>query len=1370
MPRLVILLFTLLLLSTPGYGQVRKLKAQHFSASDGILSDGVWRMVQDDTGLLWLGMQGFLVRYDGTQFRAMELRFSEVSADTTIKRLFPVGMAVGPKGNIWFISDKQLFIFDPKTERFTNFSNAEIPISSSNDITSMSFSLDNRLWVITRRNDVFQFQITYAASDGTPTIQQKSIYGPSHGNLFGATAGKSIVDPDGHLWLSSSRGLLRWDTAKQRFQLFQWRPSNKDIPENRFFQLFYSKREQRIWLPNREAGLLKFDPKTQKFELAGDQLSFKSLLVEREYQLILEDRKGWVWFTYREGGYRKLMRLRNNPFLLKEVQFNFLPPPIAPVSNDYKCLLEDQQGNIWIGLHNGGLIKYQPHFSAFETILIPNVETPTATLDQIGKVVADSSGFIWVLSNQYGLVRWDPKQKRWDTNLIEHFGSRSGSVLYSDSGIHLDRDGIVWFWKGNSLWQYQHLTDKFVAIHEKYPTLQAFLKSGIEGFSVDQNGHYWMSNYDQIARFQPSTQQLSVAFTAKHPNIVLEPHFGELYVDRDHRIWFGTSQAAFGYFLPEQQQLKQFTTSPGRLFTEDDTHVYIGTFTDGVLQINKQTLQVNFINRERGMPSNKIRGGLAVDDNGYLWIGTNRGLVRFDPASNTLHTFTAEDGLPSNYFTSVVVGKDSDGKLLFGTTKGLLRFHPDSIQRDTHPPQIVFNELDLFGERVYPDPDGPLKQSLQFTKRLRLRHDQNDFSISFAALHYKNPKANQYAVKLTPLQTTWRRIGNQNSISYNNLSPGHYTLHVIAANSDGIWNETGSQLAIYIRPPWYWNGWSKFGYLLVSIGLIIGIYRFQLNRKVAIAEAAQLRQLDTFKTKLYTNITHEFRTPLTVIQGITQNISGHSEEKKLIQRNSRQLLHLINQMLDLTKHDEQKVSVHLIQGDVLSYLRYVTESFHSLAIQQKINLNFYADSEVILMDYDPDKLLRILSNLILNALKFTPEYGKILITTKHQTIPFETLLLTIRDTGIGIPAASLPYIFDRFYQVNNESPHLSEGTGVGLALTKELINLLGGTIHVESQPKQGTSFHISLPISRNALFQEELPAPTLDFSLVSTTPQSAPQRQEATTSDIQKQEKPLLLIVEDNADVRQYLTICLQKQYYLIYAHNGQEGVEIAMDHIPDSIISDVMMPRLDGFELCQILKKDQRTSHIPIILLTARATIEDRLSGLEQGADAYLAKPFSEAELHIRLRNLIELRASLRQRYASALPELANLPENDPEALFLQRLNQFIHERLDDERLTVERLSKAMLMNRVQLHRKLSALTGLSPSAYLKKRRLHYAHRLLQDTNLRVGEIASRVGFSTHAHFSRSYRQEFGEAPSVVQQVRPNQKAPPKGEASNKR
>jgi len=547
--------------------------------------------------------------------------------------------------------------------------------------------------------------------------------------------------------------------------------------------------------------------------------------------------------------------------------------------------------------------------------------------------------------------------------------------------------------------------------------------------------------------------------------------------------------------------------------------------------------------------------------------------------------------------------------------------------------------------------------------------------------------------------------------------------------------------------------------LLFSIILLVFLfYSIRKSIEMEQVEANRLKELDEVKTKLFTNITHEFRTPLTIILGMASLVKEKPGEwletgTEKIRNNSQNLLHLVNQMLDLSKLESGAMPLHIFQQDIILQLRYLLESFRSMALSRNIRLRFIPESDHFLMDYDADKMMHIVTNLISNALKYIQDGGSVLLTTGLlPTNESNEFLIRIKDDGPGIPAEHLPFIFDRFYRIEGNVTQYENGSGLGLALTKELVKLMKGNISVESKPGKGTIFIVQIPVTNQAPLKEMAGFSDVKDKISAFLP-SLKKVQEKPEVDVKDEnDRPILLVVEDSPDLVEYLSAILGNEYHLEIASNGREGLQKAMEYIPDIILSDVMMPEMDGIAMLEKLKTDQRTSHIPVVMLTAKADIASKLIGLERGADDYLAKPFNEDELHIRLKKLIELRKVLRQRYAS----METLPKTDDKAIkiedaFMLKIRSIMEAHLDNDQFGIQQLCKEIGMSRAQLYRKFKSLTDKTVNDYLINFRLFKAKEMLLNSDLNVSEVAYEVGFKNLSHFSRAFREAFGLNPSGV-------------------
>ncbi len=817
---------------------------------------------------------------------------------------------------------------------------------------------------------------------------------------------------------------------------------------------------------------------------------------------------------------------------------------------------------------------------------------------------------------------------------------------------------------------------------------------------------------------------------------------------------------------------------------------WLGTSLNGLQIYDPKTQELKTLNSDKGLANNTVVS-ITPDDDGDKWLGTYNGVSLVSSEGDLITNLYVEDGVvfrESNRYSNL---KTADGKILIGTLNGVSFIDPKAIKEKLGTKQELKIYLTAL-EHVDSETDELKKQiyGLKNTESVHLPAAHRNLKLHFAVSNYFKPEENKYVYRLNG--EDWIELGNQPYLHLNNLPAGNHQLSIRGGDKLGNWTKESLLIDIEAAEYFYKQTWF-FVLCLFLIGSLVAFWINSLRVQVKRAtkkiredketierQAEKLKELDRAKSKFFTNISHEFRTPLTIISGMIDQVMAKPDvwlEKggKMIKQNSLNLLNLINQILDLRKLESKKLTLNLVQGDIVKYLRYLTESYQSYAENKNLKLHFLAAQSSIIMDYDPDKMLRIVSNLLSNAIKYNKEKGDIYFQIEQiEKKGKKHLQLRVQDTGKGIPKEKLPDIFGRFYQVNEPGKEKVVGSGIGLALTHELVNLMKGTIEVNSELNIGTTFLINIPITRSAEVKDTFVETPIVKQQISTKGEeifSKPIQQPVLINNEEKAaDLPNLLIVEDNPEIVQILVACLEEDYHLQIANNGQHGIDIAIEQVPDIIVSDVMMPVKNGFELTDTLKSDERTSHIPIILLTAKTDLDSKISGLEKGADAYLAKPFEQKELLVRLRKLLELRKKLQARYSgtNSSPVDSQMPvpishrdefgtDRPPstdlkmEDLFIQKVRGFITDNLSNSEYDILRLTRDLGMSRSQVFRKIKALTGTSPALFIRSHRLREGKKLLTSSNLTISEIAYEVGFSTVQYFSDAFLEEFGERPSAT-------------------
>jgi signal transduction histidine kinase/CheY-like chemotaxis protein/ligand-binding sensor domain-containing protein len=1102
-------------------------------------------------------------------------------------------------------------------------------------------------------------------------------------------------------------------------------------------------------------------------------------------QLICTDEKsGFFWFATGSTLYG---------LNVKEIDSNPEPSWQIDVGHLITSCFSDQFGNIWIGTDAHGVRKFSPRSGAFKNYLDGFSIYCQPVFNERNHVFM---GDVRLKTQFFKLLDLRTGQA---TDI-----ERMGRPYQEPSRGIISENGRFWFIEHMEPAQLTCF-DPETGTKETFPIPEECnLVFPFPLFRSSSAGEIWLVSHRQITRFDIGSRKFSIFNNPQAPlsNLVAAEHdqeaadqsilsrrstnFEALAAERspDGTWWIGTTnglykaepdgEGQFRFSVMKAEKGNRNSLSSNSIKSllidpADPNLLWIGTNGNGMSRFDISKSQFTHYTTKNGLPDGVVYGILADDETPHnLWISTNRGLARFSPATGSFQYYFKSDGLQGNEFNTFASYKSASGQLFFGGVNGLTVFDPKDLTVNTQPPRVHLTEIKINGVNIGPRDSAALIQTdVAFLERLELSYSQNSIVLQFAATDYTAPQRNQFAYYLEGAEPEWVHRGFEHTAQYLNLAPGIYTFWVKAANSNGVWNEEPISLIIVIHAPWYRSWWAYLAYAVLLAWSVILFYKGQLRRKLEQGEAERLKRLDDFKSRFFTNITHEFRTPLTVILGTSEQVETKVGDEfkgkmQLIRRNGENLLRLINQILDLSKIEANALKINYVQGDLLAYLRYIAESLHSLANVQNVLLRVESDQAKIVMDYDPERMLQIVHNLLSNAIKFTPSGGRVRVQTGLTSLEGKTYLeLQVSDTGVGIPQADLPHIFDRFYQADNLEKAKAGGTGIGLALTRELVQSMGGEISVESTPGQGATFTVKLPKTNKAPFLEQQAHPEEITS--NHIPLTAPRVSHPSG------EGPSILLIEDNPDVVEYLTSCLQgvagpegRPWQLDFAYNGSAGIEKALETVPDIIVSDVMMPEKDGFEVCQTLKNDERTSHIPIVLLTAKADVQSRLAGLSRGADAYLSKPFHEEELRITLFNLLEQRRKWQERLGGILqsPSPHTTADLPPKALeldealeyaFLEKVRAQIEQRLDDSEFDGPGLAQAMLLSEAQLYRKIKALTGKSTAIHIRSIRLQKGLELLRSTALSVSEIAYQVGFKDPLYFTRTFTKEFGAAPSEM-------------------
>jgi signal transduction histidine kinase/DNA-binding response OmpR family regulator/streptogramin lyase len=798
----------------------------------------------------------------------------------------------------------------------------------------------------------------------------------------------------------------------------------------------------------------------------------------------------------------------------------------------------------------------------------------------------------------------------------------------------------------------------------------------------------------------------------------------------------------------------------------NDSLIWIGT-RKGLVRFNRLTAASRTFTEKNGLPNSTIYC-MARDGRGFLWLSTNKGLCKFDPRLYQCQNFFSVDGLQGDEFNTFHKLQMADGRMAFGGTDGITTFDPLKIQQDTFQPTVQFTKLKINNEEVSASDTSVIKTSIGSLSTLELKHDQNFLTFYFAGLQFNNVEKIKYRYRLNGIDPDWNYSGTLGMANYTKIPPGTYELELNASNTAGIWSTNIRRLSVVISPPFWQTSWAYAAYLFLLTGFVVSYIRYnskktRLENLVILRnrEAEQLRQLNDTKNKFFTNITHEFRTPLTLIiapveQMVKDDNLKESDKKKLlgVKQSSQQLLQLINQILELSKLEAGLLKVAVAPIEIVAFLKNITLSFSDIAHNKGLDLLFDCDIHEGKYFIDGDKLERIVSNLLSNAIKFTSPGGQIKLTATRRDGNEKTDIVTIKciDTGIGISNEVMPFIFDRFYQADDKSNRAFEGTGIGLSLVKELTNLLQGTVVVDSTLGRGTSFEITLPLAR-AIGTQPLvvrQSDSLKDVAESLTLNSDHEHEEVSQAD--HTSKPVVMVVEDNDSLRELLREQLSNKYLITTAPNGNEAWKKIINDLPELVVTDLMMPVMDGVSLSKKIRETDATSHIGLIMLTAKASIESRLEGLESGVNDYISKPFNFDELQLRIANLLNHQKKQREFYYNQLLKNGSdsMPKSEVANQFLKRAYQFLDKVLVEKKVIgVEDLADFLNMSSRTLNRKLSTLLGLTANELIRNHRLSEGKSLLR-SGLAVSEVAYQVGFESPQYFAQCFKALYDITPTA--------------------
>lgn len=1334
----------------PAGAQATKIHFKHISNDDGLSNSTVEAIFQDHRGFIWLGTRDGLNRYDGRQLHVYR---HQPSDSNSLCDNYITSIAEDAGKDLWIGTLNGLSRLNPASNRFINYRKQ----LSNNQISSVFRDRRNRMWVASFGGAVHRFDEDRQVFIPVPLFrdpQHRSgethvyiLYEDSRGNLWaGAESGlyqfgekegwfewvpginqdeKELLsirdlaeDKSGNLLLATeNNGLIIYNAQYRTARRHTHQPTRPNSISSNLLRALLVTQNGDIWTGSVNGGLDLFNPGNESFQNFQYVPEDPGSLSQRTVSALLEDRQGNIWIGTHRGGVNLY-----TPGAQKFRLYRQQPDGNSLSYNDVKTFCEDRNGNIWVGTDGGGLNLFNKKTQSFRHFRFDPFHANTLASNEVLSITEDREGKLWIGTWGGGLCQLNADGK----TFTRYTGPRFIQHIYEDSK---ERLWIATYYEGLHL--FDRKTGTFTRINRSETGKTGIAGNNIISIAEDRENNLWFGTDDGgLNRLDGRTGEFSAWFNHDEK----KPDIRVLTVDSKGQLWVGQS----GLFLFDKKQNKF------QRFAEDS-------------ELNELFIK-----------------GIVEDNNGQLWISSSNGVFRLNPETSEIRHFNAVDGLQGREFEANAFLRTRDGEVYFGGVNGFNCFYPNEINTNTFIPPVYITGFNIENKLIIGGPGHPnLDTDISFAETINLSWKEATFSFGFAALNYTASENNRFLYKLEGWDRDWIAADGERKVTYTNVTPGRYTFRVKASNNDGLWNEAGRELTIIITPPFWQTWWFR---LLVAAIVLTGAYYFiRFKRKVQLERFAesQREKMHEMQLQFFTNISHEFRTPLTLIMGPVEKLlkenpdSQHNHSYQVIQRNANRLLQLINELMDFRKAESGALRLQVMRGSLNHFLHEIADQFSEMASQKKIRFNIKVDDIGRETWFDRQVLEKIVINLLSNSFKFTASGGEVTLEVLPSLDPFKPsfenslqvdpgsqknsfVYLRVTDNGIGISKESFSHLFERYYRVSDA--HM--GSGIGLAFVKTLTQLHKGNIQVFSEKGKGTEFIVGIPMSHkdydpSEIWTQSQPA---NASLDSLSFDKEEKNQTASIGSTNENNGslPVILVADDHEELRGFLKEALEGEFNVLEAANGKDAWEIAKEHFPDIVISDIMMPVMDGIQFCKELKQSPETAHIPFILLTAKASLEAQLEGTGSGADHYFAKPINAELLLQTIRNILSQKQKLRERYRKDHhAELREMAHSNRDREFMDSLLQIIEANLGSPELDIDFVCTQAGMSRTKLYNKVKNITGQSVGDFIRSLRLRKAAALMTETDLSLTDIMYCVGIQTQSYFSKAFKAEFGKTPT---------------------
>ncbi|MEL7117822.1 MAG: two-component regulator propeller domain-containing protein [Bacteroidota bacterium] len=1393
-----------------------RLSFEYIGGNKGLSENIVNDIVQDEKGFIWIATNDGLNRYDGYSMQHFRYDPSDYqSLSSNVLECLYVDMA----GMLWIgTSEGGLNKYDPTNNTFTRFTNdPEDKFSISQGmVDDITEDIDGNIWVHIRDRGIDR--LSYQS--GKPEFihyNTNRLGGNYHGILKSNYSLQIEKSQSGGIWVTSEKGLQKLFEDRDEAENFEDWNAYASQPIKGIKESI----DDQLWIIY-ESGLI-----VKAFVGQESQSSSMGFEVKNRFEAgfvgdvsLSLDKEGNLWFGSQSG----LHRVGSDGVL----EYNSMQGSTSNLPTDQiLATFIDRNNILWLGTYNHGALNYdfssQSVYQLNDLAVDDELQKHPFFRHAVHSFCEDRFGALWIGTEGGGIMRihdghaafaFKDQSKKTAIDLISQQGIDFSDILLDDKVLTLFSDSRNRIWigtqKGLSKVEIKDTYHNDRPLRrsdlevETYSTLNELSKVQGSGsvfvIKEDPSGSIWIScwggglqRYNETENtFERFSHDPSQKGTISHNTVravLFEP---------DGSAWVGTAGGGLNRMIFPEGPFETpffipFTNNPNdpesisgnyisNLVKDRNGDLWIGTFGGG---LNRLSLSGDFLDNASfqhftspdQLPNNTIKA-IQIDENDKLWATTNRELFILDTKSRTIDLILENEDFKLDEFKDNASYAFENGYMLWGGIGGLVLFDPKEFELESGPIKTCLTSLSIDNQQVIPAKNGIIESSIQYTDQIGLNYDQNTIELAFAGMYMSNTNRNKYKYYLEGYDDEWT-VTSRNYANYTKVHHGTYVFSVMSSRDGIIWNGEARRLLIKINPP-FWESTFAFilyGALVVMLGYLLYrlvVFRVELKSKMKIEQIKHEQKELTYNLKLefFTNISHELRTPLTLISNPIEklvsdtNLESGVRQKlhHIIQRNAIRLNQLINQLLDFRKMESGAMRLSLTRGDIIPFIYEIFKAFEGIADRKLIKYRFNCSENTLECLYDNDKIEKILSNLLTNAMKFTPSGGTVLVNLssekrgsnrfKKKTDDF--LKIEISDDGIGIPVKDHVKIFERFYQNKDAETDKAMGAGIGLAYTYNLIKLHNGDIQVDSSPGNGTKFTIYLPMDKHAYKEEEItnsvPTETTDYLKNEIKGLTNIITEQPLTSITTASKKKLhtLLLVEDNYQMLYYLENELFQDYNIITAVDGAKGVEIAKENIPDLIVADLMMPEMDGYEMCKVLKTEETTCHIPIVILTARVGIESEKKGLESGADEYLNKPFDIELLKLRIRNLLQTKTKLFEQFRHNSDQVEfRKAKNTNEKEFIQDLTKIIKENLDKNEFDIETLGQLMGYSRSALYKKIKAITDMSTTEYIRYVRLSEATKLLKENKYTISQVTYLVGFSDPKYFRNCFKKVYGKLPS---------------------